>query len=674
MGIKLGWDGGGGGGGVGVESDTAALAAIAVHQASQRYHQTASMVRLREFSPAGNGTTDDAGSLKAFEAAIATAAASGPVFAYVDPGRYRFATVNPSGGAALVLNALSNVTLAFAPGAELLMDNLSSGNGTSHGIYVRGAGSNIRLASPRVRWLTPPTNRSTGDGIRFTGYPGDGAVQAGFADSTGALRSVWMTDAYVENAPQTGVIFMGVSDPHVRNFEGKNTKADNCHFNACRRVDVSGVTGTGSGDDVCAFVTYYHPTDVAAYGDGRAPFTQPSLSEWSNSGTATNINGRSSSANGLRLAGALDLAVSNLSVRNASVGVIVDGGVAGGAFNWTYEASRNCTVDGMAIALCDTGILGQIYNADSTSDPRYTRYGVKFSNGGIRDCANRGIRTQGSGGTASIITGLDFDNIHVVHTGTNAAASFASLRGASVKDITAEGGKAIEFYGQDSPHSGALSALPRHDVNVDGIVNRAGTILFQDVRDYSIGSLVSLNASGSGVTFTRAYGLQADTIRVILANRGNTSGYGLRLSKVHHAQVGLVDIEHDASTTGWTMLEIGGGDATDVAGTNLRLEKMVYRNTINQADAANVTIQGGSFAPVNYIYRLTFLNGGEAVPVWRTRHRGNLGWVDTLISTGTPEGVWTAPVGSQYQRTDGGAGTTLYKKETGTSNTGWVAS
>lgn len=41
--------------------------------------------------------------------------------------------------------------------------------------------------------------------------------------------------------------------------------------------------------------------------------------------------------------------------------------------------------------------------------------------------------------------------------------------------------------------------------------------------------------------------------------------------------------------------------------------------------------------------------------------------------TGSPEGVVTAPVGSLYTRTDGGAGTTLYVKESGTGNTGWAA-
>jgi hypothetical protein len=44
-----------------------------------------------------------------------------------------------------------------------------------------------------------------------------------------------------------------------------------------------------------------------------------------------------------------------------------------------------------------------------------------------------------------------------------------------------------------------------------------------------------------------------------------------------------------------------------------------------------------------------------------------------LSGTGTPEGVVAAPVGTLYSRLDGGAGTTLYVKETGTGNTGWDA-
>lgn len=44
-----------------------------------------------------------------------------------------------------------------------------------------------------------------------------------------------------------------------------------------------------------------------------------------------------------------------------------------------------------------------------------------------------------------------------------------------------------------------------------------------------------------------------------------------------------------------------------------------------------------------------------------------------FAGSGSPEGSVTASVGSTYRRTDGGAGTSFYVKESGSGNTGWVA-
>ena len=44
-----------------------------------------------------------------------------------------------------------------------------------------------------------------------------------------------------------------------------------------------------------------------------------------------------------------------------------------------------------------------------------------------------------------------------------------------------------------------------------------------------------------------------------------------------------------------------------------------------------------------------------------------------LSGAGDPNGAALAPVGSLYLRSDGGAGTTLYVKESGTGSSGWVA-
>lgn len=51
---------------------------------------------------------------------------------------------------------------------------------------------------------------------------------------------------------------------------------------------------------------------------------------------------------------------------------------------------------------------------------------------------------------------------------------------------------------------------------------------------------------------------------------------------------------------------------------------------------------------------------------------GTRGGVGEFLCNGTPEAVIAAPVGSQCQRSDGGAGTSLYVKESGTGNTGWA--
>lgn len=54
----------------------------------------------------------------------------------------------------------------------------------------------------------------------------------------------------------------------------------------------------------------------------------------------------------------------------------------------------------------------------------------------------------------------------------------------------------------------------------------------------------------------------------------------------------------------------------------------------------------------------------------------DLRWGDTQMiraGAGSPEGVVTASRGSVFLRSDGGASTTIYIKESGTGNTGWVA-
>lgn len=105
-------------------------------------------------------------------------------------------------------------------------------------------------------------------------------------------------------------------------------------------------------------------------------------------------------------------------------------------------------------------------------------------------------------------------------------------------------------------------------------------------------------------------------------------------------------------------------------------------NVQTLAVAANLNFANGSI--------LNWGSGRGAIRApadgsFRFSNQANTGWTSLLFATGastnvgiyngtgTPEAAVTAAIGSIYQRLDGGAATSLYVKESGTGNTGWVA-
>ncbi len=131
----------------------------------------------------------------------------------------------------------------------------------------------------------------------------------------------------------------------------------------------------------------------------------------------------------------------------------------------------------------------------------------------------------------------------------------------------------------------------------------------------------------------------------------------------------------------WATDELVGCWVQAFDSTNaLRDSKQVSANT-----TSSLTISGTwNFTDSNgwyILYKPVYL-GAAAYP-WRRVFAGEdirLGFgpsngnTVTFIKTGTgsPENVVTAGPGSIYLRNDGGAGTSLYVKQSGTGNTGWV--
>jgi hypothetical protein len=95
----------------------------------------------------------------------------------------------------------------------------------------------------------------------------------------------------------------------------------------------------------------------------------------------------------------------------------------------------------------------------------------------------------------------------------------------------------------------------------------------------------------------------------------------------------------------------------------------VWSTQIATADT-NTKVPAWEFYPPGAGWRL--LNVANGLVYFYT----GSAWIATrapLTGSGSPNGVVTAPVGTLYTDSAGGASTTLYVKESGSGNTGWVA-
>lgn len=534
-----------------------------------------------------------------------------------------------SPGTVITLNALSNVSIYFTPGSRLLINNLNAGSGTGHGIYVKGAGSNIKIINARIEWVPVATVRSTGDSFRFTGYPSDAAPPGGWTETTGLLSNVQLLNCQAKGAPQTGAIFMGCSDIYVSNFRVETTKADGLHFNACRRININGYTAFESGDDSLAFVTYYDAALIYSGTDG--PFYQPSVGEWSNSqSVATNIVSKGSLANGVRIAGSQGITLSNVHTTNPSaVGLKLDSAIVGAGITWTYHASREININNFHLEGGDTGIESETFYIDSTSGEAFYKFDMTLSNGIIRGANNWSINVTGiDNSDNSRIEGINFHNIKVINDspsgGGNGNILFRSLYNSSITDIHSLTA-AILFYG----HTGTADPLD-NNVNVDNLYVEDSPIQFYTVGNYHIGSIYTINSMYNGVYIDGMARSFIDTVVIYKPNRINSGTIrAIMINRGWDTFINSIKILHDANTTtDFRSLEIGGGyDASHLAARNLYINEVLFVNTINSS-SHHIAQQGGSWGPSNYGYTFKYYNGGEASPIWRIHEGGDRPLVD----------------------------------------------
>jgi len=192
----------------------------------------------------------------------------------------------------------------------------------------------------------------------------------------------------------------------------------------------------------------------------------------------------------------------------------------------------------------------------------------------------------------------------------------------------------------------------------------------------------------SGNDRSRSVG-ETDNTQLTLSNFPTTTGstnqsffYGFRPPLYTNDGVSVTSGESTLTDTkfNWDTNELAGA-YIDVRDTNLAF-KETYQ--ISSNTATEITIDGSwtfTDSDVTYIVFMPVYLGSADYP-YRRVYAGEdirLGFgpsggsqpIFIKHGTGTPEGNVSANVGSLFLRKDGGSGTTLYVKESGTGNTGW---
>lgn len=511
---------------------------------------------VKSCGAAGDGVADDSAALRK---AVERLKSEGGGTLDFPAGTYRIGTLR--GG--LSFDGISNVKVNFAEGAVLLMDNLQAdGTGGGHGMMFRAPAENIELNKVNIVWKTRPAKRSFGDGFRFEGFPEDGKT----------LKNIRLNNCRVEGSAQTGAVFMGCSDIVVCNFTIVRSLADGLHFNACRRVDVDGVNGTETGDDTLAFVTYYSESFSGKTG---GVFALPDLGEWNNSGSkAVRVRSSGGRANGVRIAGAKDLTISDVKVEKKSCGVIVDAGPTGKNHRWQYLASKGIVLRDVEANACDTGLYVWQFNS-ALADGKFSEFGVNAERFRISGCANDSVHLAGVSG----VTLKDFST-------SGCRWRFRTFRDCTVEnaDIASAPFLVIGEAGN------AAKAIDNNGV-FRNISISGGELRVQNCRKLAFENLRITDSSAEGLCVHNVFDSSFGEVVISGANCSGKAGVAVRLLRSRDLRFSCIAVSGPHLPA--ALVEIGGGDA------ELHSGNIAIRQLAGPEGVKKLLLQGGPYAPEN---------------------------------------------------------------------------
>lgn len=301
----------------------------------------------------------------------------------------------------------------------------------------------------------------------------------------------------------------------------------------------------------------------------------------------------------------------------------------------------------------------------------------------------------------------------------------------SITDNTISDTFASGIYVAKDPEAGSSSFRSRRFKVMDNTVHRAGQV--GDVTQPRVGIRVVSSDNGSirDNTVTDSYGIgiytndttyvpvtenNLDACGTAITDFGidmdggssdrnvlysscskntvaNGMGGGIRMNYTHFSNcAGNVVVDNGnagdgTATNGSGIILNGDTEFPGVEGNVTRdtragaLRRQTHGIVVPNVGGTPVVILGenhGSGQPGNPIRidntsTVLVKRGNYESSTGSTNYDQDISGVKRFSGSGTPEGAITAPIGSTYNRTDGGASTCFYVKESGVSNTGWVA-
>ena len=312
-----------------------------------------------------------------------------------------------------------------------------------------------------------------------------------------------------------------------------------------------------------------------------------------------------------------------------------------------------------------TGLL--VFDTDSSSYFQWT--GSAWQNLYNSGSGGAGLTSLNglTGATQTFATGTTGTDFGIVSTGTshtfNLPTASASNRGllSSTDWSTFNGKQSAITFG-----TGVQTAL---GVNVG---SAGAPVLFNGALGTPSSGAVAASLVTAGTFGTGAYtmGTSLNT-PTVYGGTGTTS----RLALIATTGVGTtgsgIDFKggNNGATTFATVSNAGAWDFQSGTITTLG-------NISGNSILAAGQVRAAASSPLSFNGRASIYSSADAVIDFRNNANNAYASTQSLYDrwgSGSPEGVVTAPVGATYHRTDGGANTSFYVKESGSGNTGWVA-